>query len=157
MEQLLPVPAPLPPDPPKPSPTEPDTGADTASRISADDSVFKAEVPFVGDWRNIDPSSKSLTRLVITRGGEGLVVHAWANCQPVDCDWGDSPSLALRPVSEGYRIVWDHKYALHTQVLTFEGQDYSKLRVSLTTHFTDNSGRRDLEIISWFNRAAGTP
>jgi hypothetical protein len=94
---------------------------------------------------------------LIRQKGDGLMVHAWGNCRPVLCDWGDSPGLALRPVSEGYRLVWDHKFALHTLVLSFEGEDYSRLKVSVATHFTDNSGRLDSEIVSFFTRSAETP
>lgn len=148
------IPPPPEPEPPKPSPTEPSDTEAKASRTAEDDAFFKLKSPFVGDWRNVDLNTKSLTRLLIT-GDSQLVVHAWARCQPADCDWGLSSGVPLPPADGSFLIVWDHKYALHRQELSLQSD--GKLKVSLQTHFTDNSGRRDLEIISFFTRFAGAP
>jgi hypothetical protein len=156
IEQLPPPvqpPAPA-PEPPAPSPTEPPAVSDSASRTAPEDALPKLESPFVGYWKNIDPGTQSLTRLLIA-GHDDLTVHAWARCQPVECDWGSSSSVPLPQVDRGFVIFWDHKYAIHTQAITLEPGD--RLKVSLRTHFTQNSGRRDLEIVSYFVRSTDTP
>ncbi len=44
--------------------------------------------PLVGTWTNPTPEADNgLEKLEISADGSALVIHAWAKCQPVDCDW----------------------------------------------------------------------
>jgi hypothetical protein len=102
-----------------------------------------------------DPNTNSFTKLLITAEDNGLLVHAWAKCLPVECDWGVAPRVSMPAVADGFLILWDHHYALHWQKCSLE--EDGRLKVSLQTHFTDESGRRDLEIISYFTKASANP
>jgi len=45
--------------------------------------------PFVGDWVNVDPDTRGMTRLEITETGDGSAsFHGYGRCHPTDCDWG---------------------------------------------------------------------
>ena len=45
---------------------------------------------FVEDWRNIDPNTKTLTRLIISKIDDNtLSLHGFGRCHPTDCDWGE--------------------------------------------------------------------
>lgn len=150
------LPPPAVPDLPKPSPSPvelPPTGADRGSPPPETSALTLPESPYAGAWKNIDPNTQSLTRLLVQRADDALVVHAWASCSPVECDWGES-RVPLAPVADGLHIVWDHHFALDRQEIALEGD--GRLKVSLTTQFKDNSGRRDYEIVSYF-RKASTP
>ncbi len=152
IEKLPPPSTPPAIDPPKPSPveeqaTEPPRAETTSP--APEPAVVLPELPYVGEWRNVDPFTKSLTRLQIRGGYTTLTVHAWAKCPPVECDWGES-TVPLAPLERGLYIVWDHHYAFHKQDIKL--QDDGRLKVSLTTQFKDQSGRRDIEIISYFRK-----
>lgn len=145
--------------PPQPLPIEPVAASEpadvAASETEAPSTGLPDQSPFVGEWKNTDPNTNSLTRLLITTENGGLIVHVWAKCLPVECDWGTGPRVSLPPVADGFLVIWDHKYALHSQRVSME--DDSRLKVSLRTHFTDKSGRHDLEIVSYFTKTPDAP
>lgn len=160
IEQAGQPPPPVPADPPKPSSFTPESAAAAASAVPESlprpaEPVVPLQSPYVGDWKNVDPNTKSLTRLSITSNDYELAVHVWAKCQPVECDWGVGQKVPLSPSPDDFLIIWDHGYALHSQSFSLEGN--SRLKVVLKTHFTDKSGRHDREIISFFTKAAATP
>jgi hypothetical protein len=148
-KQAVEQPAAPAPDPPPPQPTPDDANREEASSPASE--LLNLRSPFVGDWKNTDPSSQSLTRVLIT-GADQLVVHPWGKCQPSDCDWGPAPGISLPPADGSFVVVWDQKFAFHTLLLSLE--EDGRLKVSLKTHFTDNSGRRDLEITEFFTKTA---
>ena len=45
--------------------------------------------PFAGTWTNTaSVKGNGLNKLEIAAAGDQLSIHAWANCEPTDCDWG---------------------------------------------------------------------
>ena len=46
---------------------------------------------FSGDWENVDPKTRGITRLSIFSSQQGLRVRGWGACQPAECDWGSTP------------------------------------------------------------------
>lgn len=45
--------------------------------------------PFAGTWTNTTfVKGNGLNKLQIAVTGDQLSIHAWANCEPTDCDWG---------------------------------------------------------------------
>jgi hypothetical protein len=45
--------------------------------------------PFAGTWTNTTfVKGNGLNKLEIVATGDQLSIHAWANCEPTDCDWG---------------------------------------------------------------------
>jgi hypothetical protein len=83
-------------------------------------SLAYAAAPLAGKWVNIDANTNSITRLEVTKGADGWVIHAWGKCGPPDCDWGTTP-LHMAVDSDGpdqpvdvQRLThgvayWDHK------------------------------------------------
>ena len=108
-----PQPPPVDPQPPQsqPPPPEPVEATESADRDVAPQAAptrAPAQSPFVGEWKNIDSTTTSLTRLLITSDGDKLLVHPWAKCLPVECDWG---TAAVEPAGKYFLILWDHKDA----------------------------------------------
>jgi hypothetical protein len=63
------------------SPTPASTAAATAATA--------AQNPFAGTWTNTTfVKGNGLNKLQIAAAGDQLSIHAWANCEPTDCDWG---------------------------------------------------------------------
>ena len=40
-----------------------------------------------GEWINIDPNTKSITKIIIKGLNGGLMAHTFGKCSPGDCDW----------------------------------------------------------------------
>ena len=107
------------------------TGAVSRSSIDA------ATAQFAGTWRNRDPNTLGLTRLEITASGGQLVVHAWADCTPQDCDWGTETGTIL---GSSASITWDQGFVRRQMALTLE--DPEELRATLDSVYSDNRGRQ---------------
>lgn len=65
--------------------------------ISDDDSgtgsISEGIDDFVGEWVNVDPNTRGMTRLNITRKTNTAgSMHGFGSCSPQDCDWGEIPS-----------------------------------------------------------------
>ena len=51
---------------------------------------------FAGQWKNVDPATRGLTRVEIrVQGRDSIGVHPWGKCHPQDCDWGESDARAV--------------------------------------------------------------
>jgi hypothetical protein len=135
IEQLPPSPQPLrvaPPAEPPPSDTPPD---------SSDQS------PYVGEWRNENPTTQSVTRFSIVGDANKLLVHAWGKCQPVDCDWKE---IAATVTDGDLSVVWHFGTITKTWRLT---QDIDgKLKLFDHSHYTD--ARTDRDETSLFIRSS---
>jgi hypothetical protein len=51
---------------------------------------------FQGNWRNVDPATRGVTRLQIDTS-PNVTVHAWGKCSPTDCDNGTVNGFAYAP------------------------------------------------------------
>ena len=58
---------------------------------------------FTGAWLNTDLESARIPRLLISSRGSTLTIHAYSQCDPIDCDWG-SESIAF--VEEPFDVVF---------------------------------------------------
>jgi len=71
-----------------------------------------ADQYFVGRWRNVDPSTRDVTRIDITRDasifGE-FRAHALAKCSPKDCDWGNEPAVINQSGNRELSVVYTAK------------------------------------------------
>ncbi len=79
-----------------------------------------AAPPLAGKWVNVDENTASITRLEVTEGADGWVIHAWGKCGPPDCDWGTAPlqmaadsdrpdkPVDVQALKHGV-AYWDHK------------------------------------------------
>ncbi len=57
----------------------------------------KVCVKFAGNWKNIDPNTSGITKIIATAG----TIHAYGQCSPTDCDWGNAAAIPL-PASLPY-------------------------------------------------------
>jgi hypothetical protein len=48
--------------------------------------------PWVGEWVNVDPNTRGMTRLEIAPTTGGYTFHGYGKCHPSDCDWGQTPA-----------------------------------------------------------------
>jgi cathepsin L len=58
-------------------------------------------VKFAGNWTNIDPNTRGITKINVSNTAAYPVIHAYGQCSPTDCDWGNAIALAL-PASYPY-------------------------------------------------------
>lgn len=60
--------------------------------VVSNDQVEKTNLPeqIRGVWKNADPDTRGVTKLVILRKDGKTFVHAWGKCHPQDCDWGEA-------------------------------------------------------------------
>jgi len=117
----------------------------------------------IGDWKNIDPNTRGLTRVLITESGTDVVVHGWGRCHPADCDWTpvsgivygrtvkDSLASTAHAISAlsrsgfGETLIIAHLIALN------------QLQVETMTRFTDGSGRASYAQVETFTRNQTSP
>jgi hypothetical protein len=99
----------------------------------------------VGNWRNVDPNTRSTTHYVIAKNGDTLQISGFGACSPTDCDWASSvggPRPA--PVSDAndgkFTIVWNFSFKTQVDDMTL-GSD-KRLTVVSTHTYTDNRPRR---------------
>ncbi len=109
-----------------------------ATLISGTPRVDAAINAFVKEWKNVDPNTRGITRINISRDGGFLVGHAFGKCHPADCDWGE-----VRVPYQGSPIIVPYKFSFATDTLTAQLTNGRRLEVQVSTHFTDSSGRPD--------------
>jgi hypothetical protein len=108
-----------------------------------------AQIPqFAGYWEQTNPQNEITALQISLEGSSRLVVHAWARRQGSITDWGSADAVASTPVGNltAHSLTAtfhlpDRKVVL---ILGFENLDAQVLRVTVKTHFTDNSGRPDI-------------
>jgi tetratricopeptide (TPR) repeat protein len=102
-----------------------------------------AVTAYLGDWKNVDPDTKSITRFSITGGAAKLFVHAWGSCHPMKCDWHEA---AATSVDQGLSVVWDQGFATRFWGLSLEKD--GRLRLQQRSHYTDGRDRGELEFFT---------
>ena len=101
----------------------------------------------VGSWINQDPGTGGVTQVVVRRGHEELLVHAWGKCTPTDCDWGETKITLWNGLGIG---VWDHGFAVTKMELILLPDQ--RLLVAYKSEYHDNSGRRGKDLVEFFLR-----
>ena len=142
-------------DPPVPSEGQSeDAGAARLDATSPSTTIVPWQSVFVGNWKNIDSTTTSLTRLLITGDGDKLLVRAWTKCLPEECDWGTA-MVDSQPATKHLLVVWNLKDAYH-HIEVFLGED-GRLRVRLQTRYFDQANHVNTEVALYFTRSAVTP
>ncbi len=105
----------------------------------------------VGNWTNVDSSTRNVVAIDITGGITSTVAHAYGACSPSPCDWGaavvgDEGSLG--------RAVFTFSFAVKNLFISRVG---SQLRVITSVHFTDKSGRKDYRAVDMFQARSTRP
>jgi len=105
---------------------------------------------FLGNWTNQNPGRGGLTHLVISPdGGDRVVVRAYGECHPNECDWGLQQAKVYTddPKSkrvEAIAVTFHYGFAHHEVILrpTAGGE----LQYELFTEFADGSDKRDFMV-----------
>jgi hypothetical protein len=115
--------------------------------------VVKACPAFAGEWKNIDPKTRSIAKATTTgscveQGGK-FVFKGWGACTPTYCEW-DPLDLRYDPASRRLTGEQVLKYAREAFSITLE--DDGLLRVAISTVFTDTSGRQPMSTVDVMQR-----
>ncbi len=100
-----------------------------------------------GDWVNIDPATRGITRINVTRAGTQHRIRVFGKCRPTDCDWGSVPayfyttrvSRPLTATAIALTAIYIKNYA-HS-IITIRKSTHNKIVLTVFTRFTDNSRR----------------
>jgi len=102
---------------------------------------------FTGTWVNADPTTRSITRVRVSRSPDSIYVQAWGQCSPRDCDWGRvtaraySSSVSTSPQRDAHTLVASFRSGASRKQLVLTLDDDQQLRGELMTVFTDSSDR----------------
>ena len=104
-----------------------------------------APVPYriLGLWRNVDPATRGITRLVISRHNGKVLVHAWGKCHPHDCDWGRATARreGNRWIVEWHQGFVDRRMVIKGENLRPDGR-YKRLKMRIVSRYHDSRGTR---------------
>lgn len=121
--------------------------------------------PLAGSWRNINPNTRSITRVTVTQGcgdqvlcdtdghcstsGGGYGVRVWGKCHPTDCDWGSRSAVSR---GNGWILAtYRRSYATsYVWLKVYKRGGTNQLRVNVRTDFTAADGRTDYTTDEWF-------
>ncbi|MCC6683579.1 MAG: hypothetical protein IT247_00770 [Bacteroidia bacterium] len=112
-------------------------------------------VPFFNEWVNIDSQSKTIKRVSIQAKDGGAYINMIGSCSPTDCNFREeAPTVTVNynydSETEILHVEWVFDFQILTQELTITSDN--QLRVKTLTHFIDNSGRVDFEMVDYFTR-----
>jgi hypothetical protein len=114
----------------------------------------------LGDWRNTDPATRDIVRILISDSEGGIEVHVWGACSPSPCDWGSVKAFAYAPnvsaslpENAAYLLAdFPTRFAL-TQVIVGPAPTDGTLQALKLTRFTDGSRRSDYATTSFFAKS----
>jgi peroxiredoxin/outer membrane lipoprotein-sorting protein len=101
----------------------------------------------VGSWVNQDPGTRGITQVVIRRESNDLLVHVWAKCNPVDCDWGETKITSWNSLA---RATYDQGFAVSGILLV--PQPDGRLLLVDKREYRDQSGRPGHDDVEFFVR-----
>ena len=111
---------------------------------------------FAGKWKNTNPNTRGVTTIEITISGTNVMVHAWGQCQPTDCDWGNVQGFAYGPnvssdlqaAAQAITAIYRENFKESLMIIRFASR--SQLRVETYTRFTDKSNRTNYVDVEMF-------
>jgi hypothetical protein len=119
-----------------------------------------------GDWTNIDPDTRSVTRIqlefvcqdTIVNGqpfppGPPWWVRVWGKCHPSDCDWG---RVGAKKLDSGWiHAVFHQSFATKHVYARMAPARPGQLQVRIYTDHTAADGRKDRATNAWFVKKGG--
>ena len=98
---------------------------------------------FIGYWENIDPNTRSITKVQIREENNQIFIHIWGACLPEDCDWGENIPDSYDSGNNIIFLTWNQDFAIKNQQIDLLSDE--SLQVNTHVHFIDNSGRSDYD------------
>jgi hypothetical protein len=102
----------------------------------------------LGDWKNVNPNTRDIVRIMITDAGGAVEVHAWGACSPTPCDWGTvkaipyAPNVSAPLPADAQYLEADFPQSFaQVKLIIDPAPAGGELRAVALTRFTDNSGR----------------
>jgi len=108
----------------------------------------------LGDWKNVDPDTRGIVRIMITDAGGAIQVRVCGACHPSPCDWGTVKAVPYAPNVDA-PLPADTEYLLADYPESFAQRMVligpapglgGELRAITLNRFTDNSSRSDFGI-----------
>ncbi|MFB3787507.1 MAG: C25 family cysteine peptidase [bacterium] len=90
---------------------------------------------FVDEWVNADPDTGGMTKILITRDGNQMTLHAYGNCVPTDCDWGE---ITVPYTGNPFTAVYD--FGFQTRTLTLQMSSAAILEIHDSVVFSGGGG-----------------
>lgn len=112
-----------------------------------------------GEWISVNPRTRGITSIIVSKDGSGWSIQAWGKCHPRDCVWG---SVALTPIGESVEdvsfnrgfAIWDAGFAVKYVTLTVVKD---RLTAETITVFKDRSRRASFRSVEVLRRADEGP
>jgi hypothetical protein len=134
------------------TPTRTPTSTDTPTPTDTSTPTLPAPASidaFVGTWLNVDPATRSITRVEIRVEGNMVFVHMWGSCTPTDCDWGETSTFTSDANDGVLDLVWDQGFVVRQQQLQLFDNG-ATLYVATYSVYTDD--RSPLNFYDYFSR-----
>jgi hypothetical protein len=113
----------------------------------------------VGTWVNNNINTKGISKLIIVKVGNRHSVHLFGKCNPTDCDlgkrllrssfWENSGSTHIEAIYQESTVV--RNLEIHLIGIP-DLSPPTKIRVSFSNRFIDNSGRPSYQIDEIFHK-----
>jgi hypothetical protein len=104
-------------------------GAMTKASTS-DKSSVAASSSIDGIWKNTDPNTRGITKVIIS--GNGTTIQTYAKCSPKDCDWGKVP---LTRSGANYKATYNTSIATTSITLGVSG---TNMKLTSDRRYKDN-------------------
>ena len=96
---------------------------------------------FAGTWKNIDPNTKGVTKIIAETTGAASI-RTYGQCSPVDCDWGTSAAFSLPSIYPyEYYVSYNDAAAKRYMYFDLDCTD-TYLTVKLVSNYHDNRPTR---------------
>jgi hypothetical protein len=115
---------------------------------------------FQGNWRNVDPATRGITRIQIATS-PSVRVRAWGQCTPTDCDMGTvdgfayGPSVSSNLNTSAQAISAIFRSGFSEMIFIIRPAGGGRLQADVYDRFTDGSRRTAFVSTYTFARQGG--
>ena len=127
--------------------------------LLATSSIALADISrFAGNWENVDPKTRGLSKLNIDIKGTRVRIQAFGKCHPRDCPWGFAagtvyaPSVESSMVESAQAISTIYITSFSQVILIIRPVENDQIEVEKLTKFTDESGRANTRYVERMKR-----
>jgi hypothetical protein len=140
------------------SPRQYSSAADLSNAEQADGPSTVDPTPFVGTWVNTNDSARhKIARVVMSIRDGALIVHAYGDCAPDLCDWGEVAADVFAesissPVAMSFSAVYDFGFM---ETYLQSNVKHGTLVIASCNKFKDDSGRSNYYTREFFYQIDG--